>query len=609
MKAPLYILFIAFVLCSSCGNNNKKEPVEQEQHTKATSNSTLNENDNEEDKNDLGSFLNDALEDGWEIDGESMELLDALNDLSSSGNLQIDEEALRVMLEKSGKTLEDFQSHLEKTGNTANSSDGDSSLSDLENMLGDLQNGNLDQFKKALEATGVDISEGAMKNLLKQNSGSGKRLTANNKEDNARAVLDKIYPEADQNLIEEEIMKPRTGMRYERLEMLEKLGNSNSKEEANAIMASFLTVSEEELLLLQTLPPEKQAVWSEKDAIKMDKYIMPQAVEAYLKSGKASPKFIDLVELSTTRRQKAISRFIRESKKAREKFFKQNPSWFTEGSTQGNTYKDQRNKYIFLPLGELSFADKVISHELGSPEGDYSEGAIGAPNMDMRDYTDKDPRVCNLGIKGVLTLEFTDNAITNVVGPDLYVFELGAVEPTNLEISKDGKEWVNVGKIEGGTALVDIEEFVEQNETFRYIRLTDLDSSSAVPGADVDAVAAIGGAVRLNIDSSVLFDTGKHNLKESAASELDKLVSKIEKFEKGMIVVEGHTDNDGNPKSNQALSLKRAKEVSSYLQAHLSNEYKFQQKGLGENQPIAPNDSAENKQKNRRVEILVLPLK
>ncbi len=35
-----------------------------------------------------------------------------------------------------------------------------------------------------------------------------------------------------------------------------------------------------------------------------------------------------------------------------------------------------------------------------------------------------------------------------------------------------------------------------------------------MPGADIDAVAAIGGALRMNLDSAVLFETGKHELKE-----------------------------------------------------------------------------------------------
>ncbi|HAT66117.1 MAG TPA: OmpA family protein, partial [Flavobacteriaceae bacterium] len=104
--------------------------------------------------------------------------------------------------------------------------------------------------------------------------------------------------------------------------------------------------------------------------------------------------------------------------------------------------------------------------------------------------------------------------------------------------------------------------------------------------------------------------TGKFQLKESASSELNKLVTAIKEYSKGHIIVEGHTDNVGNPASNKTLSENRAKEVSAFLKSKLSStNYTFEVKGFGENQPIAPNDTPENKQRNRRVEILVVPIK
>ena len=225
----------------------------------------------------------------------------------------------------------------------------------------------------------------------------------------------------------------------------------------------------------------------------------------------------------------------------------------------------------------------------------------------MELFNKPDPRICNLGTKGVLTLEFTDNVLVDVNGPDLYIFEMGKIEPTHLEISKDGKTWIDIGKIEGGTAQVDIAPFISKGDMFNYIRLTDLDTYSSLPGADVDAVAAIGGALRLNLDSAVLFDTGKFQLKESAADELKKLVSAIKTIPKAHIVVEGHTDNVGNPNSNKVLSEKRAQEVSGFLKMQLSSSYTFEIQGYGETHPMVPNDTDENKQKNRRVEILVVP--
>ena len=96
-------------------------------------------------------------------------------------------------------------------------------------------------------------------------------------------------------------------------------------------------------------------------------------------------------------------------------------------------------------------------------------------------------------------------------------------------------------------------------------------------------------------------------IKKSATEELAKLIDTIYEIPKGTIIVEGHTDNIGNPSSNKILSENRAMEVSNFIKNKLSKKYTFEVKGFGESQPIVSNDTLENKQKNRRVEILVVP--
>ncbi|MEZ4778920.1 MAG: OmpA family protein [Flavobacteriaceae bacterium] len=469
-----------------------------------------------------------------------------------------------------------------------------------------------------------------MENIQKMKNGEGEsdsdfrknqldKYTKKIKEKNAQKSEAQLAEEAktknlrqllgttDNSFIEENITRYSIWGNRDKKESLQQLDNA-TQEEANILIANYFEITAKELELLRPLPSKKK-IQTETEARAIAKQPLPQAIENYLNSGKASSKFKAMM---TSRKNDMIifsGDVIKASEAARKEFYKKNPGWFGEGTTTGNTYRDSRNKFIYLPLGDLSFADKLVKHDLGNPAGSNSNGALGVPDMDEKDFPDGDPKICNIGIKGQVTLEFTDNAIANVNGPDLYVFEMGAIEPTILEISKDGKEWINVGKIEGGTAMVDIAEFVENGETFTYVRLTDLDTPSQLPGADVDAIAAIGGAIRLNLDSSVLFDTGKYQLKESASKELEKLVMAIKEFPKGHIIIEGHTDNVGNPSSNKTLSEKRAKEVSNFLKSQLSGSYSFEVKGFGENQPVAPNDTPENKQKNRRVEILVVPSK
>tara|TARA_R110000850_G_scaffold182360_1_gene307769 strand:+ start:19559 stop:21250 length:1692 start_codon:yes stop_codon:yes gene_type:complete len=381
-----------------------------------------------------------------------------------------------------------------------------------------------------------------------------------------------------------------------------------SPEEAEQILAEHYGIKPDEVQLLKSI--EKQpGINNEKQARKLSKPEYNVAVETALTNPNTSKKFKDLVNRQKVKQKLNAESFIRNSSKARKAFYELNPGWHGEGDEEiGNTYIDSRNKMIYLPLGELSFADAVIEHNPGNG-GLYPKGALHEPDL-LEDPGAASPLMCNIGLRGVLTLQFTNNAITDVNGPDLYVFEIGAIEPTILEISKDGNNWLEVGKIEGGTAMVDIKEFVKPSETFTYIRLTDLNTQSDVPGADIDAVAAIGGALRLNLDSSVLFEFGKYELKPEAEAALNELILQIEEMGKGTIVVEGHTDNVGSVSANKELSEKRAKSVSTLLEALMKDSAKnftWQIKGYGDSQPLVPNNSDENRQKNRRVELLVLP--
>ena len=265
-------------------------------------------------------------------------------------------------------------------------------------------------------------------------------------------------------------------------------------------------------------------------------------------------------------------------------------------------------KAVYLPLGELSFADAVVAYHHPLLLTQQVKNVIGEPDVlqgfDLHDITG----IHSLGLGGSITVQFTDNALTDVNGPDLYIFEIGQIEPTDLEISKDGKEWIHVGKIDGGVAEVDISPFVEKGELFYYVRLTDLKMESGLPGADVDAIAAIGAAMRLNLDSKVLFETGKSNLKPEGLIALKELAENITVLKKGNVIVEGHTDDVGSAETNQKLSLARAKSVSAELKKLIqSSSFRWKEKGFGESQPLVENDTEENRAKNRRVDVLILP--
>ena len=369
------------------------------------------------------------------------------------------------------------------------------------------------------------------------------------------------------------------------------------------VFADIAEVTEEEVDLSLTLMPDNDIV-SVKHAEQIEKDLYNPQVTAYEESGKASGNFLELIAESRTTAKERTSDFKKKGLAGKTQFYKDNPTWFALDESVEDTYIDYRLNMVYLPLGDISFADSLVEFIPGKPKGRAPKGALGPAQGRLLTLKD----CATLGIKGVLTLYFEDNSITDVNGPDIYVFEIGEIEPTNIEISKNGTDWINVGKIEGGTAGLDIHDFVQPGDTFNYIRLTDLDTYSGMPGADIDAVAAIGGALRMNLDSAVLFETGKHELKEEGILAIKELATQMKNLHKGTITVEGHTDDVGSDATNKTLSQKRAASVATALKKAINKPaFKWKELGYGESRPLVENTTDENRAKNRRVEILVMP--
>lgn len=106
--------------------------------------------------------------------------------------------------------------------------------------------------------------------------------------------------------------------------------------------------------------------------------------------------------------------------------------------------------------------------------------------------------------------------------------------------------------------------------------------------------------------NNVFFDFDKSELKAESFIELDKLVDLLKKNPAVKIEIAGHTDNKGDKKYNQTLSQKRAESVVNYLIQKGITSTRLVAKGYGDTMPIFPNDTEENKAKNRRTELKVL---
>jgi len=118
------------------------------------------------------------------------------------------------------------------------------------------------------------------------------------------------------------------------------------------------------------------------------------------------------------------------------------------------------------------------------------------------------------------------------------------------------------------------------------------------------------GLVTRMLDS-VLFDSGKAQLRSSAHPVLDKVAQVLQEVQEQPVGVEGHTDNVPIKRSgwasNYELSVARANAVVEYLAQRGVAAGRLTAIGYGEDKPIAANDTASGRQKNRRVEIIILP--
>ena len=106
---------------------------------------------------------------------------------------------------------------------------------------------------------------------------------------------------------------------------------------------------------------------------------------------------------------------------------------------------------------------------------------------------------------------------------------------------------------------------------------------------------------------NIFFDVNKWELKPESKAELDKLIAFLTKNPTLKIELGGHTDNSGDKKFNVTLSTNRAKSVYEYLitNGHIGAA-RLSYKGYADTRPKVPNDSPENKARNRRTEFKVL---
>lgn len=139
---------------------------------------------------------------------------------------------------------------------------------------------------------------------------------------------------------------------------------------------------------------------------------------------------------------------------------------------------------------------------------------------------------------------------------------------------------------------------VEESETIEVVEVLKAEG--------FDEAVKTDEGVKLTFSADLLFATDSYTLTDKEKEDLDNLVKLLKKKKKKNIRIDGYTDSTGTVQYNNVLSENRANSVKDYLEKGGIDSSRMTAKGFGQTNPVADNKTAEGRQKNRRVEIIIL---
>src|SRR5580704_14203944 len=134
---------------------------------------------------------------------------------------------------------------------------------------------------------------------------------------------------------------------------------------------------------------------------------------------------------------------------------------------------------------------------------------------------------------------------------------------------------------------------------------------SAQVAADKAQICRLQGAIRYTVNSDLLFPSGGWQMSDRGKQIIAGFAAKLAPTQQNKILVSGYTDNapigralqQQGITSNEILSQKRAENVMEFLLSQGVKPDLISAKGFGDANPIAPNDTAQGRAQNRRVEL------
>ncbi|HVY28622.1 MAG TPA: OmpA family protein [Polyangiaceae bacterium] len=182
---------------------------------------------------------------------------------------------------------------------------------------------------------------------------------------------------------------------------------------------------------------------------------------------------------------------------------------------------------------------------------------------------------------------------------------------TQLEGLDKAKSELSKERQAGEKTKAQLEQERKELEQERVAR-AEAERKAAAAMASLQEIAKVKEESRgmvITLSGSVLFATGKYELLPIARDKLDEVAKALTDQGYKSIVIEGHTDSRGKAADNETLSLKRAESVRTYLVSRGIPSDKITASGLGSSRPVADNGTPDGRANNRRVEIVVQPLK
>jgi outer membrane protein OmpA-like peptidoglycan-associated protein len=140
-----------------------------------------------------------------------------------------------------------------------------------------------------------------------------------------------------------------------------------------------------------------------------------------------------------------------------------------------------------------------------------------------------------------------------------------------------------------------------------YMDVQEAKLRQKLEGTGVHVVRS-GNDIRLVMPGDVTFETNSASLDSKFFDVLDSVATVLQEYKSTLVTVAGYTDSTGAADYNQKLSEKRATTVALYLHSRGVAKERLAAIGHGEAHPVAGNDTAEGRARNRRVEITLEPI-